>query len=107
MSKRIRRTVLAACLAAVLSPIFAAYSDLQVTTVGWSGSTVTISVYNPNPGTEVARVRVAVVLDNDTTEVLTSPNVSVGGYATKSVNLTASRQIVGISDEPEPFPPLY
>jgi hypothetical protein len=107
MSKRMRRMILAACLAAVLPPVFAAYSDLQVTTVGWTGPSITISVYNPNPGTEVARVRVAVILDNDTTEVLTSPNVSVGGYATKSVNLTASRPIVGISDEPEPFVPLY
>lgn len=107
MSKRTRVVLLAACIAAVFSPLFAVYSDLQVATIGWSGPTITLSIHNPNPGTEVARVRVTVILSNNTTEVLTSPNVSVGGFATKTVSLTASQPIVGIYDGPEPIGPLY
>ena len=105
MSRLLKFACVALCLS-LLTPALAVYSDLQVSASGWSGQTVTIEIHNPNSGSESARVRVTLLLDDSTTVTLTSSNFTLAGGATISVPLSASRTIVAIEDDPEPISTL-
>ncbi len=101
----LRSGVVAGAVALLLVSIcFASYNDLQVSLSGTSGSTVTVSVNNPTSGAETARVQVTVLLDNGLPETLISHNFTVGGGATLSVVLSASRTVSSVIDDPFPIP---
>ncbi len=98
-------TVCLVLLATVL-PSLASYSDLQPSVVGYTNSTVTISVYNPNTQSETGRVQLTVQLDNGTRETLTSSNFTVMAGQSLQVQLTATRPVTTVFDTPEPIEPL-
>ncbi len=92
-----------ACCLVVLTPAFADYSDLQASTSGFSGQTVTVAVHNPTSGPVSARVRVAVRGDDQTFYLLTSSNFTVAAGATASISMTAPQPVAEITDNPEPI----
>ena len=102
MSKKMKAVCLAFCLV-VLTPALADYSDLQATTSGVSGSTVSVSVHNPTSGAVSARVRVVVKLDDETFYLLMSATFTVAGGSTTSISLSAPAAVAEIEDNPEPF----
>ena len=102
MSKKMKAFCLACCLV-VLTPALADYTDLQATTSGVSGQTVTIAVHNPTSSSVSARVRVVVRLDDETFFLLTSSTFTVVGESTTSISLTAPAPVAEIEDDPEPF----
>ena len=104
MSKKTALCALILSLAFVATP--ASYTDLSVTATLLSDNHVSVSVHNTSSAATSARVVVTVVLDDGTSQTITSPNLSVDGNATISITLTAARTIVGIGDDPQPFPPL-
>src|SRR5580765_8418594 len=105
MSKKMNALCLACCLF-VLTPALADYSDLQASTSGVSGQTVTVAVHNPTSGAVTARVHFWVRVGDDTYYHLTSSNFSVASGATISVSLSAPAPVVEIVDEPDPISPL-
>jgi hypothetical protein len=106
MSQKLRAFGLACCFV-VLTPALAAdYSDLQASTSGSAGQTVTVAVHNPTAGAVPARVRVVVQLDDETFFILMSSNFTVAAGATSSVVLSAPAPVVGIIDDPEPITPV-
>jgi hypothetical protein len=102
MSKKMKALCLACCLV-VLTPALADPPDLQATTSGVSGPTVTVSVHNPASGAVSARVRVVVKLDDGTFYLLTSATFTVAGGSTTSISLSAPAHVSEIEDNPEPF----
>jgi hypothetical protein len=82
------------------------YSDLQASLVGTSGSTVTVSVHNPQSQGESARVTISVSLSGGGTQTLTSPNFAIAAGATKQLHLSAAGPIASITDGPTPIEPL-
>lgn len=102
MSRTLKAFCLALCFV-LLTPVLAVSSDLQASVSSWSGPTVNLAVHNPNSATETAHVRVSVRLDDNSISTLTSSTLTVSAGATTSVTLTASRPIVSIADNPEPY----
>ena len=102
MSKRL----VAACLLAIATsiPASANYGELQLVTSGFTGNHVTITAHNPSNFSVMVCAQITVILDNGTSETLLSSSFSTAGHATTAVTLTASRAIVGIGDDPQPFP---
>jgi hypothetical protein len=101
----IRKTILVLCVFLLsLAPVFAILTDLQASVATTAGSTVTISVHNASAQTAFTTVQVTVLLDNGSTQTLTSGKFSVAAGATVSVTLAAARGVTGIIDDPEPFP---
>jgi len=104
MLKKTALCVLVLALAFVATP--AGYTDLSATATVLSDNHVSVSVHNTSSAATSARVTLTVVLDDGTSQTLTSPNFSVDGDATNKITLTATRNIVGIGDDPQPFPSL-
>ena len=106
MSQKFRVFCLACCFVVLRPALAAEYTDLQASTSGSSGQTVTVAVHNPTAGPVPARIRVVVQLDDDVFFLLTSSNFAVSAGATISVTLSAPAPVVGIIDDPEPISPL-
>ncbi len=102
MSKMVATICLLCCLT-LATPSLAGYADLQASTSGVSGPTVTVSVNNPTTNSVTARVRVVVKLDDDTYYILTSAAFTVTSGATTSVSITAPQSVAEIEDNPEPI----
>lgn len=82
-----------------------AWSDIQVSLVGFTGNKITLSAKNPQSHAETARVGVDVNLAGGGQAALRSGNLNFAANETKEIVLTASGPIASISDSPEPFPP--
>lgn len=82
-----------------------AWSDIRVSLVGFSGSTVTLAAANPQSRPETARVGVTVILSDGSSSALRSATLTLAPGETRTVDLTASSSISSVSDSPEPFPP--
>lgn len=83
-----------------------AWSDLQVSLVGFSGNTLTVSVHNPQSHSETARARAGASLANGDHATLTSANFTLAAGETRSLQLGALSTIVSITDGPEPIEPM-
>ena len=81
-----------------------AWSDITVTAVQWTGTSITLSVHNPTASTESVRVRVTVNVTGGGTDTLTSDPLTLGSGETRTVVLDASDTILSVSDDPEPIP---
>ena len=101
MSKRL----VAACLLAIaLSvPASANYSGLQLATAGFTGNHVTITAHNSTSYSILAYAQVTVILDNGASETIVSQSFAAAGHTTTSVTLTASRAVVAVGEDPQPF----
>jgi hypothetical protein len=102
MSNQLKAFCLAVSLL-VLTPALADSSELQATSTGSSGQTVTVTVHNPTSGPVSARVRIVVRLDDDTYFLLTSASFTLAGGSTTSISLTAPAPVADIIDDPEPI----
>jgi hypothetical protein len=94
------------CCLVLLKPVRADYSVLEVPAYGFAGQTVTVLVHNPTGGSETARVRAVVQLDDGIFYRLTSSNFTVSGGTTISVSMTAPGPVAIIDDHPEPITTL-
>ena len=103
MSKR-AFIICAILLAIPTGPSVAAYSDLQVSVIGFGDTHVTLSLRNPNPAPETGRVQLVVTYDDGTQQTLTTSNVTVDGGTTASITVTGAHAIVAIGDDPQPIP---
>ena len=101
MSKRL----VTACLFAIAMsvPASANYGELQLATTGITGNHVTITAHNSSSYSILAGAQVTVILDNGTSETIISHSFATAGHGTTTVTLTASRAVVAIGDEPQPF----
>lgn len=82
-----------------------AWSDIQVSLVGFAGNTVTLSARNPLATSETARVGVTVTLAGGSSVTLKSQPLSFAPGETKEAQLTANSSISTVDDGPDPFPP--
>jgi len=101
MSQKIRSFFLACAFA--LTPALAVNPTLQVSTPGWSGQTVIVSVHNANAIAVTGHVQVGVLLADGTLATLTSAEFIAPAGATISLTLSATQPVVGIEDDPEPY----
>jgi hypothetical protein len=101
MSKKL----VAACLIAIAIsiPASADYSALQLAASGFTGNHVTITAHNSSNFSMSVCAQVTVILDNGTSETIVSESVTAAAQTTTTVTLTASRAIVAIGDDPQPF----
>ena len=102
MSQKLKSFFLACCLF-VLTPVLAVNPQLQASTSGWSGQTVTVSVHNLNTFAVSGRVRIGVQLSDGTLATLTSPDFTAAAGSTISLTLSASQPLLEVEDNPEPF----
>ena len=102
MSKKL----VAACLFAIASfvPASADYCMLQLAASGFTGNHVTITAHNPSNFSMNASAQVTVILDDGTSETIVSGSFVTAAHMTTTVTLTASRAVVAIGDDPQPFP---
>lgn len=82
-----------------------ACSDLQVTLLSVSGRDVGIVIHNPDTISEVTRVQTTVRFADNTTQTITSGDVSISGGTTATVTVVAATTVVSIDDDPVPINP--
>ena len=101
MSKKL----VAACLIAIAmsNPASADYGALQLAASGFTGNHVTITAHNSSNFSMSVSAQVTVILDNGTSEIIVSESITAAAHTTATVTLTASRAIVAIGDDPQPF----
>ena len=104
MSKRLAGSALVLCLL-VSVPCSAFFQDISAVWTDISGTQITIVAGNSNSSSTTSRVTVTVLLDDGSYQTLTSANFVVSPNGSATITLTASRPIVGIGDDPQPFPP--
>jgi hypothetical protein len=104
MRTRILLSTLAVAVLAFV-PSQATEPDLEVVAASVVDQTVVVLVYNDDTEAGTARVAVSVELEDGSSEVLMSSNVTVDGQSTVAVTLVAAARIVGIGDGPEPIQP--
>jgi hypothetical protein len=102
MSQNLKSFCLACCFFA-LTPVLAVNPQLQVSTSGWSGQVVTVSVHNLNTFAVSGRVRISVQLTDGTFAKLTSPDFTAAAGSTISLTISASQPLLEVEDNPEPF----
>jgi hypothetical protein len=106
MPQKLRAFCFAFSLVALRPALAADYTDLQASTSGTSGQTVTVAVHNPMTVPLSARVRVPVQLDDDIFFLATSSNFTVAAGATISVAITAPAPVGEILEDPQPIEPV-
>jgi len=82
-----------------------AWSDVELTLVGSSGNTVTVSARNPQQHSETFRIRVTATLTAGGSETLTSNDITLQAGQTAACDLHASSEIDTITDGPDPIEP--
>jgi hypothetical protein len=101
------RTILSALALAAIAfvPSQATEPDLEVATASVVDRSIVVLVHNDDVEAGTARVTVSVDLEGGSSQVLTSPNITVQGQSTVAVTFVAAEKIVAIGDGPDPIPP--
>jgi len=79
--------------------------SLQAQLAGWSGSSVSVAVYNPSSSSVAARIQLTVLLDPTNSVSIQSNTFTVPAGQTRIIGLTAPGLIYEIGDGPDPIPP--
>jgi hypothetical protein len=87
------------------APAQATEPDLEIATVSVVDCSVVVLVHNDDAEADSARITMSVELADGSSQVLTSPTITVEGESTVAVTFVAAERIVAIGDGPEPIQP--